>query len=122
MKKEMIESYPELLLTVIYSYSEHWTDFRAYEIIYTEDTGKHFYEIKGSTGSGDETSDIKEAQTYIKGVVKWDGCCHYYFGDEDGYIHLCGGGNIKNLMEVVKKIYNRSGELMSSRDKIEFPI
>ena len=121
------ESYPEIDLTVIYEYLPHWTDFKAYEIIGHEqgDNNKFdvpMYEMKGAKSSDETTKNIEEAQTLISGVVKWDGCSHYTFGDKDGYIHLCGNQSIKNIIQAIKKIYNRSGELMERKDIDEFPI
>ena len=31
-----------------------------------------------------------DVEKYLKGYVKWDGCSHFWFGDDDGYMHLCG--------------------------------
>lgn len=37
-----------------------------------------------------------ESEIYLTGYIKWDGCSHIWFGDEDnegrqnGYVHLCG--------------------------------
>lgn len=121
-----IETYKDLDITIKFEFTATWTDFWCYEIIgYSSNDNECFsvpnYERKGSTGSGDDTQKIEEAQSLISGVVKWDGCSHYTFGDE-GYIHLCGKRNVKNISEIIKFIYNRCGELMESKDKTEFPI
>lgn len=29
-------------------------------------------------------------EKYLSGTVKWDGCSHVNFGENDGYLHLCG--------------------------------
>jgi hypothetical protein len=29
-------------------------------------------------------------ELYLKGTIKWDGCSHIWFGDENNYLHLCG--------------------------------
>ena len=119
-KETLVETYKDMQLTVKYEFSPTWTDFEAFQIIYTDDNGTHGYERKGATSSGDEVENISEAQPYIRGVVKWDGCSHYYFGDEEGYLHLCGKYDIKHITEAIRKIYERSGELMTSRDETEF--
>lgn len=121
----MKEEYQELGVDVIYEKIEgHWSEFRCYEIVYTSNN-KNSYEKLGAISSEDTTENIDEAQTLVKGIVKWDGCCHYTFGDEDGYIHLCGGNSVKRLSEIIKKIYNRCGELMNEKRDTQledFPI
>lgn len=120
------ETYPEISLTVVYGTNKAFVEFYAYEIVgHVQDNDKKFdvpiYERLGSKGSGDETEDVKEAQTLIKGLVKWDGCSHLTFGDKDGYIHACGRRNIKNLTAAIEKIYFRCGELMPGHfDPTEF--
>ncbi len=129
----MKEEYPELDVVVVYeNVSGSWSEFKCYEVTghYADDNGKYtknIYEKEGAKSSEDTTENIDEAQTLVRGVVKWDGCSHYTFGDEDGYIHLCGGSNVKNLSEIIKKIYNRCGELMRENGGLiiieeEFPI
>lgn len=36
-----------------------------------------------------------DVELYLTGMIKWDGCSHFWFGEkegdkQDGYIHLCG--------------------------------
>jgi hypothetical protein len=53
----------------------------------------------------DETENLDEAQTMVKGLIKWDACSHIYFGDKDGYLHLCGGRNWFCFQEAIKRIW-----------------
>lgn len=79
-------------------------DFEVYEIIgCLED--KMYFKKKGAKSSDNTTDKIDEAQTLIKGFIKWDACSHVTFGDEDGYIHLCGGYSWFVLQEVIKRIW-----------------
>ena len=120
---KIIEKYKEY--TIVYEPSSHYVDFTIFEIIGYSKGNKDYdipiYEKKEAKDSSDDTNDIKEAETLIKGHVKWDGCSHYYFGGKDGYIHLCGKSNIDDISDVIKKIYYRCGELMGENsDKEEF--
>lgn len=86
-------------------------DFKVFEITgHTKDekTGEYAipeYEKKGANSSEDTTENIEEAQTLLRGRIKWDACSHVYFGDDNGYSHLCGGMNWKNLMEVMHRVW-----------------
>lgn len=79
-------------------------NFAVFEIIANDNAGE-LYEKKGATSSEHWTHNIDEAQTLIKGIIKWDACSHVTFGDEEGYIHLCGGRSWFVFQEVVKRIW-----------------
>lgn len=51
------------------------------------------------------TKNVEEAENYVNGMVKWDGCSHYYFGDSEGYLHLCGTESMESLKEIVDDIF-----------------
>jgi len=117
----MIEKYEDIGFTVVYEIEEAFklsVNFKVYEIIgHQEGQSGNFdvpyYEGIGGCGSDDKsTTNIGKANTYMTGMVKWDGCSHYYFGDEEGYIHLCGKGCIRGHIEIVDKVYKRCGEIM----------
>lgn len=52
----------------------------------------------------DDSYDINEADLVLKGCIKWDGCSHINFGDESGYIHLCGKAHWINFIEMLPKV------------------
>lgn len=114
----MIEIYEDIEFTVEYSHTEGaaWVDFKAYEIIghESDDEKNHdipVYEGIGGRSADDKaTRDITQANSLLEGTVKWDGCCHFNFGDQ-GYIHLCGDRSVKNICALVKRAYCRSGEI-----------
>ena len=85
-------------------------DFRVYEITgHSQNKDGEWsvplFEKKGAQSSEELTENIDEAQTLIRGYIKWDSCSHIYFGDEEGYIHVCGGKSWFNLMEAIKRIW-----------------
>lgn len=64
-----------------------------------------YYKRKEATGGMDMTENLEEAQALLSGYIKWDACSHVTFGDENGYIHLCGGISWFNLIESIKRIW-----------------
>lgn len=55
-------------------------------------------------------SDTKmpiDQELYLEGYIKWDGCSHFWFGDEDSYIHMCG----KQCFENHKKVFDALWDL-----------
>lgn len=110
----MKETYKELNITVVYSFetgSAH-VDFDVYDIMAEDTEGVIFYEgIDGSGADDKMTQDITKANKYINGTVKWDGCSHIYFGDKEGYIHLCGSRDFIRIGNILKKVYERCYEI-----------
>jgi hypothetical protein len=52
-----------------------------------------------------ESSKICETEHYLRGYIKGDGSCHFWFGD-DGYIHLSGKDGIEKHKKVMDAIWN----------------
>jgi hypothetical protein len=87
----------------------HWIEFTVFEIGMGSDgaggfTVPHFHR-KGAADSGDMTTDRAEAEPYVRGTIKWDGCSHVYFGDEDGYLHLCGRRSFDDLRALLDRAW-----------------
>ncbi len=111
-------------VTVIYrqkpEYAHVSVQFSAHEIVaYGPNAdGSEFdvklYERKGAESSNEHVTDPHEAARYVDGGVKWDGCSHYNFGDENGYLHLCGLAPIQKLAHAIEAIFERCGELMKA--------
>jgi len=120
---EIIEHWDDLEVTVIFTQEyEHAIRFFAAEIIATKITGPNFQADRGWTKKGassniDLVYDPHEAERYLKGSVKWDGCQNINFGnqDGDGYMHLCGSCGVEHLSQTLIRIFNRCGELMGDK-------
>lgn len=71
--------------------SEASITFNVYEVLdwlYNEENGG--YDVVGDT------------ELYLEAFMKWDGCNHFWFGNE-GYMHLCGDGAVKMHQKVMEK-------------------
>ena len=101
----------DISMVCIVDYRKSCIDFSVYEIFgHQEGKSKSVYDIKiyerkGSKSSEDTTTIIEEAQTYIEGTIKWDACSHVTFGDEDGYIHICGGRSWRQHIELMERVF-----------------
>lgn len=61
------------------------------------------------------TPEFEQATRYVDGFCKWDKCCHFWFGDEDAYLHLCD--QVDEFADFVKFVTARCGELMGGYDE-----
>jgi hypothetical protein len=110
-------------ITVLYKQKEEYAhvsvEFFAAEITGLGTTDGKTYNVpsywrNGASSSSEDTEDFTEAERYVAGFVKWDGCSHYNFGDENGYLNLCGPEHIRKLSNAISVIFERCGELMLS--------
>lgn len=94
--------------------SRAWLDENGYVAFIAEITGKSETHINVSVYSVtgwdmDKTPCDKEL--YCKAYLKWDGCCHVWFGEEDendkqdGYLHLCGVKCWKDHIAMMEWLY-----------------
>jgi hypothetical protein len=91
-----------------------YAEFEVYEIIARDTLGKPFFQSKENLNDQVSLEDIKNAQTYLKGSIKWDSCSHFFFGDPDnsGYIHLCGAVYFKKHIALLEYLYKKAFVLM----------
>lgn len=118
-KAWIVEQWNDLDLTVrfldtVWDDSPHGYEFEIFEQVGWSENPKTkkfdipLYERKGATQIGDHSEHgLEDAQPYLTGWIKWDGCSHFYFGD-NGYLHLCGLDTIEKLQKVLQKLIDRA--------------
>lgn len=119
LRGELIEHWDDLKVTVIFTQEyDHSINFYTAEIVATQITGPGFQADRGWTKKGgfnnmDLVYDPHDAERYLAGYVKWDGCQEIDFGD--GHMHLCGPEGVEHLSQTLIRIFNRCGELMGDK-------
>lgn len=57
-----------------------------------------------------------EVEPYLRCLIKWDSCSHFYFGetpdDGDGYIHMCGINSYRDHVALLKYLYELAFKTM----------
>lgn len=95
--------------TVVVTVLETQMTFSVYDIVArVEDEDGNFTKrlYKKEGDCSDNTENMDEAPTTVRGTIKWDACSHVYFGDKEGYMHLCGGRGWFNLMQCISRVWN----------------
>lgn len=90
---------------------DHWADVTVYDVVsYSNESegSQKFFNRKGYTASNDHVSKIEEAEPYLEGFVKWDGCTEL----NQGQPHWCGPSDYKKHIAILKYIWIRSHQLM----------
>lgn len=80
-----------------------WIDFVVYEVPATDSDGKRYFNVKGYTGSGEYVENYEEAEIFIKGYLKWDGCTEWDFVDVG---HFCGRESAHILTRIIDALYD----------------
>lgn len=75
------------------------------------------YEVTSWDG---ETGEPVDKERYLKGYIKWDGCSHIWFGEEEGqgYIHLCGKRYFDRHKEVMDAIWEMCSKKIKGFDPV----
>lgn len=53
-------------------------------------------------------------EQYLKAQIKFDGCAHVWFGEEQhkGYLHLCGARDMAAHALLMHRLYEKAGDLL----------
>jgi hypothetical protein len=119
--EEIIEHWDDLEVTVMFTTRfEYTVEFNSAEIVATQIVEGDFRADRGWTRRNGQSNldlvyDPHDAERYISGSVKWDGCQNLYFGDRDGYMHICGPEGAQRMSQFLLRVFNRCGELMGDK-------
>jgi hypothetical protein len=76
------------------------------------------YKVQGWECDEGNTPCEEDIELFIRGYIKWDGCSHFWFGEEEnlGYLHLCGRSAIDGLKEVMDAVWKVAEEKIENWD------
>jgi hypothetical protein len=104
-----IKHFDELDFSVIAEPSTYHVDFKIYEIVGVFDDGQR--DFSGET-------DIKEAEVFLSGSVKWDGCSNWTFDEQDRgvMIHGCDKNDLLRIGKIMAECWEWTKELCEKWD------
>lgn len=113
-EKPVLTETTELGIVVKYYHDKGMASvtFEAKEDVYYPTNDTQGFPTFDTLNDGSFTENFEEGDKYLSGRVGWDGCSHYYFGDEEGYMHLCGTKNVAQLKQTIEHIYQTCGKIM----------
>lgn len=54
----------------------------------------------------DPTEELAEAEIFLHGFIKWDGCSNWHFDEQDAaMIHFCGVEEAAEIGELFRQLY-----------------
>ena len=115
----LIKHLPELDFTIVAVTHEYRVDFKIYEVIgWAESTTlgvydvPEFYIYHTETENVCLTESIQEAELYLHGEVKWDGCSNWHFDEQDRVmLHGCTRQDVLRFGEVMAACWDWAAEI-----------
>jgi hypothetical protein len=101
--------------SVRFKYLPHWADVEVFEHIGINQP--ILYNKKDAVSLPDPVESIDEAEPYLTGYIKWDGCSEFEFGRP----HWCGPRSYLLHFRILETIYKRAQELMPSGNDDPWP-
>lgn len=99
---------------VVWSYLPHWADVKVYSIEARgmDDGTTPMFPREGRTNSGDHVLDISEAEVYLQGHLKWDGCNEL----DQGSHHFCEEEQLIKHCLLLRYLWQKAHQLMERSD------
>lgn len=89
---------------------KHFMEFAAYSCVGVGDA--RYYDRAGAGCSSDITEDVADAQVFLRGSIKWDGCCNIRFDEQDEHmLHFCGRGDAARVGKLIDRLYDIAAEI-----------
>jgi hypothetical protein len=99
---------------VVTEKSGHWLGFKVYRVLGRTEGGTRMYNRDGYKSSPDPVELRSEAQVFLSGSIKWDGCAD--ISVEDDPLHFCGRSDMEEFIAVLSAIYDLAAELIPAYD------
>jgi len=111
---------------------EYWMDLKIYEFYLYKDPGEEEWDgiaplAAGLAPSGyafnhtqyncspDPVKKIDEAQVFLHGSIKWDGCSNLHFDEQDNVcLHFCGREEATNIGVLFDRLYDLAAKMIPS--------
>jgi hypothetical protein len=106
----------DLGYTIVPEVHDYHVEFKVYKFV-CEQGGVFEYQ-KADSESMNLTTNLDEAEVYLRGSVKWDGCSNWHFDEQDRVmLHFCDHGDLLNLGVVMATCWEMAEELCPNFDR-----
>ena len=104
--------FEELSFTVVAITHDYYVDYVIYDHEGEDSEGNFLFHKKDSKRYPDPVESIVEADVFIHGEVKWDGCSHWYFDEQDNcMLHGCCKKDIIRFGLILGECYELTKKL-----------
>ena len=111
----------DLQFTILAVTHDYHVDFTIYDIegwLEGETKGQYdrpVWHKAGAKASPNPVETIDEAEPYLHGSVKWDGCSDWHFDEQDRcYLHGCSKADVQRFGDVMALCWDLAAEILPS--------
>lgn len=106
----------DLQFTVVATVHSHWVDFAIYDMVsWADDTPAWCALVESGGGGRVPVDSLEEAEVYLHGSVKWDGCSNWHFDEQDRVmLHGCGRADVQRFGDVMAMCWDWTAKLLPS--------
>jgi hypothetical protein len=113
-QRHVRQDFQDLWYTVVAEPHSHYVEYKVYAIegIGGESGEQSLWHKNGDPCSPSPVETLEEAEVFLHGSVKWDGCSNWYFDEQDRVmIHGCERDHLANIGEVMARCWDMTKEL-----------
>ena len=111
-KNKIIKHYEDINFTVVASPGDYHVDYAIYDIVGHTLENEPLWQKTGEVASPITVKTLAEAEIYLHGSVKWDGCSNWAFDEQDRVmIHGCSRDGVLRFGEVMARCWDLTREL-----------
>jgi hypothetical protein len=104
----------DLNFLIIADVFSHHVNFTIYEVITLEKDGSPLFQDPKEKISGIFVNTIEQAEPYVHGYIKWDGCSNWYFDEQDKcMLHGCSREDLDRFGKVLVACWDWMSDLCS---------
>lgn len=111
----MRRDFEDLEFTVVAEVNKCFVHFKVYDICGRTGSadGAFVYHREGAKSSMDWVESLDDAEVYLHGDVKWDGCSDWIFDEQNrSYLHGCSRHDIERFGKVMAACWDMTKELL----------
>lgn len=107
-------NWDDLGFSVIFEPNEYYTDFKVYKITaWSMNNSTRYYENKNK-----QRTHIENADVFMSGHIKWDGCSNIKFDEQDRcMLHFCGKKDAMKIGELMERLYDEGSKYIEHIDR-----
>ena len=119
----IIENWKDLDVTVVVEVEDYCVSFKIYEVIgWTQGASGEWdvpdYQRDDAKDCGDWTDSVDDAELFMRGFVKWDGCSNWSFDSTQKCMyHACGRPGLTRIGEVMARCWDWTARTLPTWDK-----
>lgn len=109
--------FKDLDFTVVATPYSHWVEYAIYDIEgYTSIDNMPLWHKADSEEYPDCVESLSEAEVYISGSVKWDGCSNWNIDEnERGMLHGCSRQDIQRIGDIMAQCWDWTSQLIPNK-------